>query len=276
MATLDITNLINQLLGTVQNLMGQLGNLLAQAASSAAVMFGWGFFIVMISYFILAESKGAPEYLTNIHLPGYTDDLQKLEEQLNKIWNAFLRGQTLVTGLNIIIYTIVLGGLGVQYFYVLAVAAGIARIIPYLGAWVSWVTFGLIAFFQGYTLFGLNSFQYSLMVVIVAIISDTIMDNFVTPRVMSNSLKVHPAAVMVAAIIGISWLGIVGVILAAPVLATLKLFGTYALMKLFDRNPWQEMQVMTPRSPGITRIYLKRAWTQTIFFFRQLFKSKAN
>ena len=273
---MDITSLINQLIGTVQNLVGQLGAILGEAASSAAVMFGWGFFIVMISYFILAESKGAPEFLTNLHLPGYSEDLTKLQNQLSRIWNAFLRGQTLVTGLNIIIYTVVLGGLGVQYFYVLAVAAGVARIIPYLGAWVSWITFGLVAFFQGYTLFGMNSLQYALMVVIIAIISDTVMDNMITPRIMSNSLKVHPAAVMVAAIIGISWLGIVGVILAAPVLATLKLFGNYALMKLFDRNPWQELEENTSHTPFMRREKIKKAWTQTLSYFRRLLKIGSN
>ena len=276
MATLDITTLVNQLLGTVQNLVGQLGSLLGQAASSAAVMFGWGFFIVMISYFVLAESKGAPEFLVNIKLPGYENDLKILEDQLNRIWNAFLRGQTLVTGLNIIIYTFVLGSLEVQYFYVLAVAAGIARIIPYLGAWVTWITFGLVAFFQGYTVFGMDPFPYALMVVAIAIISDTVMDNFITPRIMSSSLKVHPAAVMVAAIIGISWLGIVGVILAAPVLATLKLFGNYALMKLFDKNPWQDMDIVPSRPRGDAKMDIQNALNKAIFYFKRIIKFNSN
>jgi len=271
LSSLD-TTLVNQLLATVQNLVGQLGTLLGQAASSMAVMFGWGFFIVMISYFVLAESKGAPEYLVNLNLPGYEDDLRKLQEQLSLIWNAFLRGQTIVTTLNIIIYTLILGGLGVQYFYLLAVAAGIARIIPYLGAWVSWITFGLVAFFQGYTIFGMDSFSYALMVLILAIISDSIMDNFITPRIMSNSLKVHPAAVMVAAIIGVSWLGIVGVILAAPVLATIKLFGNYALMKLSDKNPWLDMEVVSPRQEGAISGGIKNAWRISVVYFRHLFK----
>ncbi|MCE1255476.1 MAG: hypothetical protein LWX83_18250, partial [Anaerolineae bacterium] len=60
--------------------------------------------------------------------------------------------------------------------------------------------------------------------------------------------QVHPAAVMVAALVGLNWLGIIGVILAAPVLATIKLLGTYALMKLMDKNPWDYI-VAPPSKP---------------------------
>jgi hypothetical protein len=43
----------------------------------------------------------------------------------------------------------------------------------------------------------------------------------------------------VAVIIGLNWLGFIGVILAAPVLATFQLLGNYALRKLFDQDPWE-------------------------------------
>jgi predicted PurR-regulated permease PerM len=274
MSRLDFSSLTNQLLGTAQNMIGQLGMIIGQAASSAVVVFGWGFFIIMISYFILAESNGTTNYLAKFHLPGYEDDLQRLEIQLDRIWNAFLRGQIIVTSLNMVLYTIVLGGTGVQYFYILAFVAGIARIVPYIGAWLSWITFGLVAFFQGTTFYGMNSLSYALMVVILAILVDTAMDNMVTPKIMSNSLKVHPAAVMVAAIIGISWLGIIGVILAAPVLATLKLFSDYALLKLLDRDPWTEIEKTPIKTESRFRYTLKMIWRVLYGFLRNLFKSR--
>jgi predicted PurR-regulated permease PerM len=253
-STVDISSVVNQILNALQNVVGQIGFLLGTVASSTAVTLGWIFFVVMISYFILNESKGAPEYLSNLNLPGYEDDLRLLEQYFDRIWNAFLRGQMIVTSMNILLYTCLLGVLGVQYFYVLAFAAGIARFIPYLGAWLSWATFGLVAFFQGTTIFGLSPLGYSFLVVGLAIVVDTVMDNYVTPQILSNALQVHPAAVMVAALVGFSWLGIVGVILAAPVLATLKLFGSYALMKLLDKNPWQFITIPPQRKSSSQRL----------------------
>lgn len=274
MSRLDLSSLINQLLGAAQNLIGQMGSVLGQAASSAAVMFGWGFFIIMISYFVLAESKGTNDFLANLNLPGYENDLRILEHQLARIWNAFLRGQIIVSTVNMVLYTIILASLGVHYFYVLAFVASIARIIPYLGAWLTWITFGLVAFFQGTTLFGMDPFSYAVMVVIFAILADTIMDNMITPKIMANSLKVHPAAVMVAAIIGISWIGIIGVILAAPVLATLKLFGNYALMKFFDKNPWNELERISNEQEGNKTGLMRMLWDKIVLFIKSIASSR--
>jgi hypothetical protein len=83
-------------------------------------------------------------------------------------------------------------------------------------------------------------------VVGLAWLVDMILDNFLVPRIMSQALRVHPAAVLVSAVIAVNLLGIVGVVLAAPVLATMKLILDYTFNKLFDLNPWERMDVMPP------------------------------
>jgi predicted PurR-regulated permease PerM len=57
---------------------------------------------------------------------------------------------------------------------------------------------------------------------------------------MSDALEVHPAAVLVMVIISASLFGLVGVLLAAPVLASLKLIFTYIVRKLMDADPWRD------------------------------------
>ena len=61
---------------------------------------------------------------------------------------------------------------------------------------------------------------------------------------MASALKVHPAAVLVAAIVALDLLGILGVIIAAPMLATLQLVGRYFTRKLFDLDPWVGLDEM--------------------------------
>ena len=116
-----------------------------------------------------------------------------------------------------------------------------ARFVPYAGPVVAWTSYGLVSLFQGTTIFGLESFPYALLVVGLAWITDVILDNFVVPRLMGDALKVHPAAVMVAVIISASLFGIIGVLLAAPVLATTKLIGQYIFNKMFDFDPWDKI-----------------------------------
>jgi predicted PurR-regulated permease PerM len=75
------------------------------------------------------------------------------------------------------------------------------------------------------------------------IIVDQFFDNIVSPRFLGQTLGVHPAAVLVAAIIAANLLGLVGLVLAAPVLASLMLVGRYTIRKMLDIDPWPEPEL---------------------------------
>jgi len=230
----------DQVLANAQNLLGRLGSLIGTLAGRAAEALGWTFFVLITSYFILVESGGLRERIIEIELPGYADDIQHLGEQLGRIWNAFLRGQIIIVGLAVLVYAIVLSLLGVRYALGLALLAGIARFVPYIGPAINWIVLFLVTYFQTYKLFGLQPLVYSLVVLGIALLIDQIFDNYVSPRIMSRALKVHPAAVLVAALVAASLIGFVGIIIAAPILATFTLIGRYTLRKMFDLDPWPE------------------------------------
>jgi predicted PurR-regulated permease PerM len=67
---------------------------------------------------------------------------------------------------------------------------------------------------------------------------------------MAESLKVHPAAVLVAAIVALDLLGVLGVVIAAPMLATLQLAARYVVRKLFDLDPWEGLEE-NPTPPSL-------------------------
>lgn len=238
---IDLNSVSQQILSSAQVLVSKLGSLLTSLAATTATTIGWLFFIIIVSYFLLYESLGTKERLISLNIPGYQDDIRHFGRELASIWNAFLWSQLIVLLLTIVIYTILLGILGVRYYYVLALLAGLARFVPYVGPAIAWLTYGLVAFFQGPTLFGMDAIWYVALVVGSAWIVDMVMDNFVVPTLMSERLRVHPAGVLVAAMIGIQWFGVIAVILAAPVLATFVLFFNYAIFKLADKDPWDEM-----------------------------------
>jgi predicted PurR-regulated permease PerM len=78
------------------------------------------------------------------------------------------------------------------------------------------------------------------IVLAIGMTLDVMVDQLVTPKLMGHALHIHPAALVVGYLVGASLLGFIGVMLAAPVLATLKLFSGYALRKTFDLDPWPE------------------------------------
>jgi len=248
LSKLQVTDLTTQFQGVINTTLGKIGSLLGSIASGVGSTVTWTIFILLISYFIMAESDGVRAGMINLSIPRYEEDIRRMGVQLSQIWNAFLRGQLIVFLITVAWYSILLSILGVRYFFLLALLAGLARFVPYVGPFVAWTTYGLVALFQ-LNHFNLLPFPYALLVVGCAWVSDVVIDNFVSPRVMSNALKVHPAAVLVMVLVSASLFGFIGVLLSAPVLASLKLLLTYISRKLMDVDPWEGIETYPKPEP---------------------------
>jgi predicted PurR-regulated permease PerM len=215
-------------------------------------VFGWLFFILLVSYFVMSESSGLSSDLIKIDLPGYSDDFRKLGNELSRIWNAFLRGQIFIFLLSFTIYVVLLSILGVKYALGLALMAGLAKFLPYIGPAITWVVMALVTFFQASKPFNLenNAIIYTAIVVIITLVIDQIIDSFITPRIMAQTLKVHPAAVLITALVAANLLGILGVVIAAPTLASFTLLGRYTMRKMFDQDPFPAWETRTQTPVG--------------------------
>ena len=238
MTKLDLDAISTELLSLVQPLLGRTGNLVTRVASGAAEIFGWTFFVLIVSYFLMVESSGLQSDLIRVEVPGYNEDLRKLGSKLSTIWNSFLRGQIFIFAMATVIYIFVLSIFGVRYAIGIAFLAGLAKFLPYIGPAITWVIMALVTYFQRPTPFGMEPLTYMLMVVITTTVIDWIIDNLIVPRIMAQTLRVHPAAVLVTALIAANLLGIIGVVIAAPFLASIMLLGRYTMRKMLDSNPW--------------------------------------
>lgn len=258
----DLNALSGQVLGMVQPMLSRTGVLLSAVAGRAASFVGWMLFVLLVSFFILGEGGGLRKQLINIDIPTHREDVARLSRELGRIWNAFLRGQIILFVLAVLVYSIALGVLGVHYAIGMALLAGLARFVPYVGPAVNWSILVLVTYFQTDKLFGMSPLSYAVVVLVTALIIDQIFDNLVSPRILADALKVHPAAVLVAAIIAANLLGFLGVLLAAPMLATVTLIGRYTARKMFDLNPWPEPEIRQPPTPPGMRVlaFLRRAW----------------
>src|ERR1700752_1484932 len=274
MRTIDLNALSQQLLSFVQPLLGRTGNIVGALASGAAEALGWTFFVLLVSYFLMAESRGLQGNLITVDVPGYSGDLRMLGGKLSRIWNAFLRGQIFIFILATVIYIILLSLLGVRYALGLALMAGLAKFLPYIGPAITWVVMGLVTFFQPVKPFDLQPLVYTAIVVIITLVIDQIIDSFVVPRSMARTLKVHPAAVLVTALVAGNLRGLLGLVIAAPFLASVTLLGRYTMRKMFDLEPWPERETELPShidSEWIKQV--RKLWVATLRRRKQQEKS---
>lgn len=220
----------------------------------------------MVSFFITSETNGVQKRMINIQVKGFEKDFRRLGMEINKIFNAFIRGEFTVVAIAILVYIFFLGILRLPYFIVLAIIAGLGRFIPYLGAWIGWIGFIVGAIMQDPTPFGLTKLMYVVLVMAVAMVIDMVLDHVLTPKLMGETLEVHPAAIMISALIGGQIFGLLGIILAAPTFATLKLLFGYTTKKIFDQDPWEGMAYYRkPKEPALLVAFRKlgkrvRAW----------------
>ena len=234
----DLQSFSNQIIDTLQPAVGRFGSLLSSFAASALVTLGWGLFVLVIAYFLLARTGEVTDELIQLDIPGYNDDIRRMGIEFRRIWNVFLRGQLLIFLLAIFLYSILLTTLGVRYSLGIAILAGVARFIPYVGPFIVWIITALVAFFQGYNYFGMEPWAYTILVVILCLILDAVLDNLVVPKFHGDTLGLHPAAVLVAALVAARLIGFVGLVLAAPVLASMVLVSRYFMRKMLDQEAW--------------------------------------
>ncbi len=231
-----------RVLESLQPILSGIGNSIGGVATGAFGAFGRLFLTIIIAYLLLNESQKRNQSTFIQLLPGYEEDARNIRRETNVIWNAFFRGQAKVFLVRICIYMVLLGFLRVRYFVLLALLAGFANFIPYIGVAVAWSVYFLVAVFQGSTVFGLQPLPYAAIVSISGWLIDNIYDNVYTPRVMAGSLKLHPALITVAALIGLDLFGILGMIFASPIVATGKLLLHYIFRKIFDLDPWMDIE----------------------------------
>ncbi len=266
-AQYNLSSLTEKLLSYVEPLVGKATTLVSTFATSAASTFGWMVLVLVISYFFLSDAPRVPGELLYVDIPGYDADIQRIVRELRRIWNAFLRGQLIMFGLVLLCYSILLTILGVRYSVAIALLAGLARFVPYLGPFTAWTVLGLVSFFQGWNYYNLQPWQFTILSVGLAMFLDQIFDNLVSPRILGRSMGVHPAAVLIAALLATNLIGIIGLVLAAPVLATLTLFGRYIVRKMLDLEPFPESDVEADQPARVPQpLYMRRIrdWVRSV------------
>ena len=115
-----------------------------------------------------------------------------------------------------ILVSIAMSILGVKYSVLLGFMIGLFNLIPYFGAIVAVIIAVLITILTG-------GFGKALLMAIVVIILQQIDANIINPKIVGDSLEISQLLVIFAVTIGGAYFGILGMFLAVPVVAILKL-----------------------------------------------------
>ena len=187
-------------------------------------VFGYLFGLLVIPiylFFFLKESPRITASWSN-YLPlrrsEFKDELVTVLSQINGYLINFFRGQLVVALINGVLLAIGLSILGLQFGFLIGLGFTFFGIIPYVGYIVCYIPAILIAFVQ------FNDWIHPLWVTIIFFLIVAQIDGLVTtPRIVGNSVGLHPMTVIVSVFLWTLVLGgLLGAILAIPLTATLK------------------------------------------------------
>lgn len=230
-----------ELLGMVQPLLTQGGSVVSRFASSTARTVFNLLFIFVLSIYLATDLPRFGGYVKSFaQQPGYREDAEQLMPRLRHVWSAYLRGQIILALVIFLSVWIGLTLLGVQNSLALGLLAGLLEFLTNVGPVISAGVTIIVAFFQPSNYMGLASWQFALVVLALMIVIQQLENHLLVPRIVGGALDLHPIIVIVGLFMGASLAGILGAILAAPIIASLKLFGTYAWRKLFDLPPFPD------------------------------------
>jgi predicted PurR-regulated permease PerM len=249
---LDLSQLYQELSGMLRTFVGSVAQGTIDVVLEVASGAFWLIIVLIAAFYLVKDADRLVTQLDNLAPPGYRDDFVRLRKQITAVWNAFLRGQLVMSLLMVAITTVAAMAVGLPYAFVLGLLAGVAEFVPNLGPIVALIPAVLLALFQGSTFLPLSNFWFAVLVTGMYLVIQQVEGNLLLPRVMGSSLNLHPLVVLFGIIVGGSLAGILGMLLAAPFLATLRVVGRYVFYRLYDRDPFAEPEEEAePPKPGL-------------------------
>jgi predicted PurR-regulated permease PerM len=193
--------------------VGGLSGFLATAANSLDLLL-----IPFFVFYILIDFNNWRISLEELIPPRFQNTFSRLFDEVGRILEAYVHGQLLIGLAMAVLYAVGFALLGVPAWAGIAALAGLLNAIPYVGT-----VLGLFLAVTFTVTDGGGLWRIGGVLAVFAIVQ-TIEGYFLTPRILGSRLRLHPMAVFLGLLIGGKLFGLLGVILAIPLIAVAKVF----------------------------------------------------
>lgn len=228
---LDIEDRIRDLATkALTGLQSQVGDFVrfGQALVSGLVRSVFTFFLVlMVAAFILLDLEKLHGFARGLVPVGYRDDFDIIAAGMNRGLSGVIRGQLLICLVNGLLTYIGLLIFSIKYSLILAVVAAVMSLIPIFGSILSTIPIVVAALVSGDEGLDIARGVFSVAWIVGIHFIEA---NMLNPKIIGSSAKIHPVLVIFALIVGEHSYGLVGALLAVPVMSMIQ------VLFLFFRN----------------------------------------
>jgi predicted PurR-regulated permease PerM len=194
----------------------------------------------IVAFYLLVGLPGFIGLARRLVPPTHRTEVEHVAGQLSSVVGGFVRGQLLIAAFVGVAVSIALGAVGLPYWLIIGVIAGVTNLVPLLGPLVAGalgVTVALVSDGTG----------LALLVLVLMTAIQQLESSVVTPLVMGASVRVHPLAVLLGVIVAGTMWGVIGMFLVVPVVAAAKVLASHLWR---TRVPWAVADPELDDPPG--------------------------
>lgn len=191
---------------------------------------------LVIAFYYLMEKNWLRQIVLEQLKPSNRDHVARILDSVETKVGDWMRGQLVLMLVIGVAATVGYGILGVRFWPLLGIWAGLTELIPIVGPWLGGIPAVIIALTQGW--------DKALIVVGFILVLQSIENYVLVPRVMRGAVGLSPMTVFLAILAGTQFLGILGAVLAIPVAAAVQV-----LLSDYFRSRREEYLAETPSAP---------------------------
>lgn len=195
------------------------------------------FFIFLFSaFYFLKDGEKFFQKILAITPGKYKIEVEILFRKINAILSSYLRGQIFLVFLMSLATYIALFILGIRFAFLIAIFSGFAEIVPVVGPIVASAVAISVVLLTGTIHFGLSPIQGAVILAIIYFVLRHMEDYFVIPYVMGRITKLPSFVIFFAVVAGGHLAGLLGLILAVPVAAVLRLLVEFSFDQIYEKG----------------------------------------
>ncbi len=194
-------------------------------------------FIVIISIYLVIDSKDINIWMEELVPSKYRSDFIYLREKIAKIWAAFFRGQLLLSLISATIFTGVGFIIGIPFALPMGVLAGLMEFAPHIGPGIWAIIAGIIALASGSTWINMPNWIFALVIFGLQVVYIQFDYNYLIPRIIGKRVQLSPLIIILGIMAGASMAGVLGVLLASPIIASGRILFLYIYFNIFEETP---------------------------------------
>jgi predicted PurR-regulated permease PerM len=177
--------------------------------------------ILIISLYMLMDSDRILAKIGRIVPRRYQDELAILERSVARAFGGFLRAQLILAVVQAVLVAVVGTAFGMPYLFLVGTLSALAMLIPFFGP-----PLALIPPIVAAWIYVPGAF---LVITVVLVAVQTVLVNWLQPRLMQDALGMHPILVLVGLLVGAQVAGVWGALFGIPVIAVINVFVNYLI-----------------------------------------------